>query len=62
VLNNSPRVTLPLNRDTGGTKKRQPQDIANAKSLHPEYRARKAEALTAAEKKTRRPQQRRKKR
>lgn len=46
----------------GGTKKRQSQDIANAKVLHAEYRARKAEALTTTEKKARRPQQRRKKR
>jgi putative addiction module killer protein len=46
----------------GGTKKRQPQDIANAIALHAEYRARKAEALMATEKKARRPQQRRKKR
>jgi hypothetical protein len=46
----------------GGTKKRQPQDIANAKVLHGEYRARKAEAIMATEKKAQPPQRRRKKR
>lgn len=46
----------------GGTKRRQPQDIAAAKLLHAEYRARKAVENAAAAKKTQRPKQRRKKR
>jgi putative addiction module killer protein len=46
----------------GGTKKRQSQDIANAKALHAEYRARKTEAITATANKAQRPRQRRKKR
>ncbi len=47
----------------GGTKKRPPQDIANAKALRAEYRARKAgmaEMRMATEKKAQRPQQRHK--
>ena len=46
----------------GGTKKRQSQDIANAKALHAEYRARKTETIPATANKAQRPRQRRKKR
>ena len=46
----------------GGTKKRQPQDIGNAKVFHAEYQARKAEMAMAIEKQAQRLRQRRKKR
>ncbi len=45
----------------GGTKKRQPQDIGNAKVLHAEYQARKAEMAMAIEKQAQRLRQRRQK-